>query len=229
MIITSIKILTYYSIQHLQTAEYFTQRAARLERRIKKDIFNSSLNSVIQGYSASTLLTTVAFLEALANEIFADAHLPDGGNLRKLSESERQAICQIGDKQTFDKMKPLCKYNSILQAVNKNRISLGSNPGQDMSTVIKLRNELVHYKAELFDSGTTVRSGTFEQRKLLDKIKGRFEPIPGTNLNSSGWISAGCSEWAVKSAVAYTDRFFVELGIDPIYEHVRPKITKKFK
>lgn len=224
MIILSVSTQMYYSIQHLQTAGYFVRRAERLERRLATKSHDVSLDSLIAGYAASALFTTVAFLEALVNEIFADAAQPNRGNLAAMDKKVLPLLAGIGESDFVQKSSVLTKFDILLRAAQKEPIPRGKNPYQDLDTAIRLRNELVHYKPEFFDDGDhhMARRRNFRESKLLQQIQGRFKPRPGgRSLASDGWISAGCASWAMKSAISFTDEVFLRLDVDPYYRHIR--------
>ncbi len=232
MTITSISSQTYYSIQHLQVAGYFVCRAERLERRCNVTSHNGSLDTLIAGYSASSLFTTVAFLEALANELFADAAQKDGGHLSPIQNSLITLIANLGKSEAVQKSKVTEKFDILLLAAQKKPIPKNCNPGQDLATAIRLRNELVHYKAEWFDVGTPgmARPRNFLDSKLPQQIQGRFKPRSGAvGMRADGWLGAGCASWALKRAVQYTNQVFAELGIKPIYDHVFQSLPASVK
>jgi hypothetical protein len=80
-VIVGLSLQTYFSIQHVQAAAYLARRASRLERAGAPTLRPPQIDVAIRGYASSTLFTAVAFLEALANELYADAAKPDGGHL----------------------------------------------------------------------------------------------------------------------------------------------------
>ena len=82
--ITGIGLQTYYSIQHVQAAAYLTRRAASIEADLTGDTAPEIV--ALKAYVSSALFSCVAFLEALVNEIYADAIRPEGGHcLRSMS------------------------------------------------------------------------------------------------------------------------------------------------
>ncbi|WP_212630692.1 hypothetical protein [Pseudomonas sp. KB-10] len=205
-------------------AGYFVSRAERLERRYGAASFNANLDTLIAGYAASSLFTTVAFLEALINELFADAAQKNGGNLSSIDPGSLALIADLGESTSVQKSTVTEKFGILLRAAQKEPISKSCNPGQDLATAIRLRNELVHYKAEFFDVGTpgAARVGNFLESKLPHQISGRFQPRPGSaGMRADGWLGAGCASWALKHAISYADEVFLRLGIKPIYDHVR--------
>ena len=75
--IIGIGLQTYYSIQHVQAAAYMARQAARVEADLTGDTAPEAV--ALKAYVSSALFSSVAFLEALVNEIYADAIRPDGG------------------------------------------------------------------------------------------------------------------------------------------------------
>ncbi len=222
--ITGISLKTYFSIQHVQAAAYFSRRTTRIERRKSPDLDNA-LRVASRGYVATTLFTAVAFLEALANELYADAEMPDGGHLKSLDPNFRRLIAEIGSVESVEKSPVMSKFDLMLRAANREPLDKGSSPSQDVATMIRLRNELVHYKAAWFDVGTEgyVRPGSLMDSKLSQQISGKFKFRTGSTggLEADSWMGCGCTQWAVTSTVSYADAVFQRLGVPPIYNHVR--------
>lgn len=221
-----ISIQTYYSIQHVQAAAYFVRRASRLERRSAVTPGCPKLNVAIQGYASASLFAMVSFLEALANELFADAAKPDGGHLSVLDPRIRGVIAELGQIESVEKASVTSKFDVLLRAAGLQPVQRDRTPGQDLATAIRLRNELVHYKAAWFDMGTPgiVRPGNFSESKLAQQIRGRFSGRYGARGPDS-WLGGGCAKWALTNAIAYTDEVFSRLSITPLYEHVRSELA----
>lgn len=223
--IIDIGLQTYYSIQHVQAAAYMTRQAARIEADLTGDTAPEAV--ALKAYVSSALFSSVAFLEALANEIYADAMRPDGGHLSALDERDRSMISKLGETDSVQKASILSKYDLLLRAAGKSPLSSDCDPHQAISTVIRLRNEIVHYKASFFDVGTEgmVRAGSFHASKLPRQIMGKFKPRRSAQgLSGDGWLGHGLAQWAVKSAIAYADANFSALGVKPYYDHVRSKL-----
>lgn len=224
--LVGISIQTYYSIQHVQAAAYFVRRACRMERRSAVTPECSRLNVAIQGYASSSLFTMVAFLEALANEFFADAAKSEGGHLPVLDPQTRRLVAELGRIESVEKASVMSKFDVLLRAAGLQPIPRDRTPGQDLAIAIRLRNELVHYKAEWFDMGAPemVRPGNFSESKLAQQIHGRFSGRHGARGPDS-WLGGGCAKWALANAIAYTDEVFSRLSITPLYEHVRSELA----
>ena len=223
--LVGISLKTYFSIQHIQAAAYFSRRTSRLERQHPTGTTSGAVRVVSRGYVSTTLFTAVAFLEALAGELYADADLPDGGHLATLEPKTRQLIAEIGLVESVEKSPVMSKFDLLLRAANREPVERGTSPAQDVATMIRLRNELVHYKAAWFDVGTEgeVRPGNLMESKLVQQIRGRFSPRAGSSggLEADSWMGSGCTQWAVRSTIEYSDLMFARLRVVPTYEHVR--------
>ena len=216
---------TYYSIQHVQAAAYLTRRAAKIEETLADETSPEAV--ALKAYVSSALFSSVAFLEALANEIFADAIRPEGGHLSVLNERDRSMIACLGETDSVQKAPVLSKYDLLLRAAGKSPLPTDRDPHQATSTIIRLRNEIVHYKASFFDVGTEdmVRAGGFHRGNLPKQIKGKFEPRKSASgISGDSWLGHGLAQWAVSSTVTYADAVFSALGVRPYYDHVRSEL-----
>src|SRR5690606_28585880 len=115
--IIGIGLQTYYSIQHVQAAAYLTRQAAKVEADLADDTVPEAV--ALKAYVASALFSSVAFLEALANEIYADAIRPEGGHLSVLDERDRSMIAGLGETDSVQKASILSKYDLLLRAAGK--------------------------------------------------------------------------------------------------------------
>ncbi|XHS79824.1 hypothetical protein ACFJGW_07540 [Burkholderiaceae bacterium UC74_6] len=225
--IVGLGLYTYYSIQHVQAAAHLSARAARLERRIQLISKLPMASVAYKGNVISSIFTTVSFLEALANELFADAANDDGGHLTQLSPTQRASIAANLRSDRFERKPVMAKFHILLQSAGCPPINRGDTLHQHVDAAIQLRNALVHYKAEFFDVGTEgmVRNGSFMGGDLASRIKGKFPHRPGSSpMEADSWISAGCSRWALRSSLAFTDELFSRLSVTPLYAHVRNNI-----
>jgi len=223
-VVTGIALHTYFSIQHVQAAAYFSRQSAATEALVGHGDDPESLRVTIRANAASAIFMSAAFLEALANELFADALNSHGGHLDPISPKGRSLIAELATDDTVQKAQVLSKLNLLLKAEGKGSLNLGELPGQDVVTMLKLRNNLVHYKASWLDVGTPgmVRAGNLRESKLQKATEGKFPSRTGANPTSGdAWLGAGCAKWCVQSTIALTDEFFNQFGITPLYEHVR--------
>ena len=224
--VIGIGIKTYYSIQHIQAAAYLARRATEVESNLLAEMSDEAV--ALKAYITSSLFSSVAFLEAQANEIFADALESNHSHLASLPARDRDMIATLGESESVGKASVLTKFDLILRGAGKEPIEKTCDPHQSTSTIIKLRNELIHYKAAFFDIGTEgmTRTGSFHTSKLPHQINGKYEPRKGvTGITADNWLSCGLSSWAVASVVAYADAVFSRLGVRPYFDHVRSALV----
>ena len=228
--ITGIGIKTYYSIQHAQAAAYFARQASSIESN--PDDETEQARVALHAYVASTLFSSVAFLEALANELYADAAQPDGGHLSALPERDRALIAELGATETIQKAPVLSKFDLLLRGAGKAALPKDRAPYQVTATLIRLRNEIVHYKASFFDIGSEgmVRPGNFNDSNLSEQVRNLFpHRIKPRGWAADNWMSSGCARWAVTTAVTHADAVFHAMSIDPYYNHVRASLDLNSK
>ena len=152
----SLHVRTYLSIQHLQSALFFSQECKSLESEHEPDQWLQVIDRH-QAFVIGTVLSTIAFLEATVNEMFTDAserfsseHL-EGLDSKHLEGLDDPVINRLGELWKLEvpktaSFKILQKYNIALTAADHLPMDLGKNPAQDVNLLIKLRNTLIHYK-----------------------------------------------------------------------------------
>lgn len=124
--------------------------------------------------------------------------------------------------EVIDRESVLERYGLVLHLLKKPGMDRGAPPWQDASLVVRLRNELVHYKSRWGEE--------LERSKLLRALQDKGHPKPPFIQGSANFfpyecLSAGCSSWGVQSCVAFLDAFYVNLGfagrLDPYRTRLR--------
>ena len=138
----------YLSNAHIMAAAVFARQAAEVERQHAPDRWTEAY-ALDQAYVIGAVMSSVAFLEATINEMFADAadnmpveHLKglDGGIIEGM-----KALWQldIPKRSTFSIVR---KYEVALAVARRSPLQKGSEPRQSVEALIKLRNALVHHE-----------------------------------------------------------------------------------
>ena len=229
MQLLGIGLYTYFSIQHIQSAAYLARHAFALEKE-QTVSYDSDRDADIMACGCGSLFSSVAFLEALVNELFADAARPDGGHLSLLPTAVRELVAELGATESVERAPVLRKFAILLRAAGLSPPPLGANPAQDLQVGLELRNNLTHYKAHWLDIGTPemVRAGNLMASQLALRFKGKFAYRPGiSGPSSDNWLGHGCAEWVCQTAIHYADRVSETLGIVPLYDHVRPRLVTR--
>lgn len=222
--IVGMSMQTFFSIQHALSAACLVRRVQELEKeKIGSD--RHEIKTQITANIVGALFFSVAFIEAAINELYAEAVQGERGMLKKLDERALSLISQLFD--TADRSSVTSKIDLLLTAAGKAQLDKSKSPSQDVETLIKLRNGLMHYKASWFDAGTEgmTRKGSLRESKLWREMQNKFEFRPDAGgFNTDAWISIGCAKWALTSSIAYVDEVFLKLEIPSIIDHVRDQL-----
>ncbi|PFG70500.1 hypothetical protein DM05_0816 [Pseudomonas poae] len=221
----SISSRHYLSISHLSAAALFSQRAVVLEPLLT--LGDSASNEGLREHTAcvvTSIMLSVAFLEAVINELWADCS--EGFDSARIEGLQSSAVmATLWRKSPLKRATMLEKYELALELNSKPELSRDASPYQDVKLLVELRNALVHYEPETILNSSDTEENKGAEHKFEKKLRGRFEPNrltgPGNPFYPDKVLGAGCARWAIVSAVAFADRFFEKLGIPCMYGHVR--------
>lgn len=125
--------------------------------------------------------------------------------------------------EQIDGQSVLERYRMVLHLLHKRPLDPHEQPWQDAALVVKLRNELVHYKSRWGQE--------LERSKLLKALPAKTGDKPsfvpdGTNYFPYRCLSATCAAWATGSCFALLDAFYLHLGfpsrLDPFRSPLWP-------
>jgi hypothetical protein len=218
MRLPSIKVATrnYFSTYQLWAAENCAARAAEIEA-------SRSIGSPFEIEHRANVLgaitMSVGFLEAMVNEVFADAADHHGiqkdGTLAPLSERTRELMGTWWDLTGEGWERLLQKCQLLLLFADQPRLSTNAQPYQDAALLLNLRNVIVHYRPQ------TVSAADAPHR-LAKRLRHRFPDNPLTFPSVAWWpdhaLGAGCAAWACKTARALADEVTSRLGISANYQ-----------
>lgn len=144
------------------------------------------------------------------------AHLGSNG----IDRQAQQFLLPVAD--IVDDQNTMSRFELILHLLNKAPINRGAEPFQSAALVVRLRNELVHYKS---------RSGTeMERNKLFATLRSLgHKPPPYTdplmNFFPHRCLSADCGEWALTSVIAFLEAFYSSLGVPSRFANYRSRLV----
>ncbi len=218
--IVGMSMQTFFSIQHVRAATYFARESARLQKRMKKSATTLQLSTPLKATVTAALFSSVAFLEATINEIYAEAE-KENGLLGSIDPNASKLIAYLWESGEIDRASVMNKFSILLAAASRDPLDKGSKTCQEVKSLISLRNALMHYKSSWLDIGTEgmVRKGALTNSGLIKSISSSFEWLPGSS-RSDGWMSADCAIWSAESSINYANYFFERLDIVPTYSHV---------
>lgn len=214
----------YLSMSHLSAAALFARQCKEIESTAHETPIDSPQRRQHNACAISSVVVSAAFLEATINEIFSDcsdAHSTE--RIAALPASTLMGRLWTKGIPRTASYSIIEKYEIALELNGKQTFNAGTSPCQDVKLLIELRNALIHYEPETIVSHSG--SETPQLHKFEKRLKGKFPVNPLTGLGNPFYpdkvLGAGCAQWAVCAAVAFTDDFFQKLGITPTYEHVR--------
>jgi hypothetical protein len=167
----------------------------------------------------AVIMQCVAALETDAHETCT--HGP-GSHLGSNGTDTQARDFLLPLSEFVDDQSSLTRFDLILHLLRRAPLDKGSNPYQSTLIVVRLRNELVHYKS---------RWGTeMERNKLQAALQGlRHAPPPFTSTNMNFFphrcLSAACATWALASVVAFLEAFYVALGVPSRFADYRERLV----
>lgn len=232
----NIKTRTYFSIHHIESAALFSRLSYEIENNSYGKI-SRELISTHKSYVISSIISSVSFLEANINEFFADISdetlsMYDEGinNLCKKNNNFVKGLWDKGIPRTA-KYTLLEKYQIALLLYEKNEFDKSKNPYQDISSLVKLRNALIHYEPEWVDDHSNSnysQKDAYQFEKIFNK---KFKANPLVEFENRFYpdklLGHGCAEWSVYSSIKFVDDFSARLGIEPKFNYLRDSLITR--
>jgi hypothetical protein len=193
-----------FAIQHMNSAISFAKLCYKTEQENAQSKFGSFFDE-LRSYVSATVFSTVASLEAYANELFADAK--DGFiSLADLDTSIINTVWDLSEEKSI-----LDKYQVILSLCGREKLVPSSEPYQSIQTLIRVRNALTHYKPEWGND-------QYDHEKIGKQLKGKFKlsHFLGNNdpIFPMRCMSYGCAHWSVNSSINFVAEFSRLAGLE---------------
>jgi hypothetical protein len=213
-----------FSGDHIKSACLFSRQAREVEQRYDPKLYGEMHTRMI-AYATGAVLASVAFLEAVINELLSVAaeptkHPPLGTQL------PAQLVSSLGDLwklPSTDRAPTLDKFQLALIAARKPLFNKGAQPYQDADILIGLRNDLVHYRPKAVVIFSKVEPSAVVRYKFAGKFV-RNPRFPSDAEYFDAYLGHGCAQWAVRTSLALTDEFFKRMRLRPWYDHLRPEL-----
>lgn len=206
-----------FTAQFLEGAAVFVRKAAAIE-----DGFNGTMSdeqkAEHRAFVSTAIMQCAAALETEAHEIFCygpGSHLGSNG-----TDIEAQKF--LSPLQDFiDSQETLQRYRTILHLLKKPTLLPGHEPSQSAALVVRLRNEITHYKSRWGEE--------MSRSKLLSTIEAlKHKPPPFSdplqNFFPHRCLSAECGGWAIQSTVAFLDEVYRLLEVPSRFVPYRSRL-----
>lgn len=209
-----------FTRQFLEASAIFTRRARVIETAVVGTMTEDDcMRCEHRALVTTVIMQCVAALEAETHETCLHgpgSHLGSNGT----NTQARDFLLPLVD--LIDDQNALTRFDLILHLLGKTPLDKGSNPYQSVALVVRLRNELVHYKS---------RWGTeMERNKLLtalQSLKHTSPPFTNESMNffPHRCLSAACATWALASVVSFLEQFYEALGVPNRFANYRTRLV----
>lgn len=204
--------------QFLEAAAAFVRKAAAMEEGFSGGL-TDELRAEHRGFVSTAIMQCAAALETEANELCVygpGSHLGSGG-----TDHEAQAFL-APLAEVIDRLQTIERYRVILHLLERRPLQLGLRPCQSVRLVVRLRNEITHYKSqwtEEMSQATLFRS--------LESLGHQRPPFVQANQNffPHRCLSAQCGAWAVSSTIEFLEHVYQLLGIPSRFDTHRERFS----
>lgn len=196
-----------FTAQYLVGSAMLARRCAEIERA-HPDNADEPTWTEHRALVTAVVMQCAAAVEAESAELTIHGpgnHLGSDGMDRKAHEF----LAPLAD--FIDDQDALTRYKVILHLLGKAPMPEGEQPWQDMAVLVRLRNELIHYKSRWGQEMERQKFFTTLQHLRLPKPP--FVP-EGSIFFPHLLLGAACAAWSVRTAVAFINRFYDRMGIE---------------
>jgi hypothetical protein len=197
------RVTANFALQHLKAATIFRDHVITIELNNAVQRSESCVSEV-RSYASACIMSSVASLEALINELF----IAPNCCLRPMLKDFDSEFW--GDKG-IEKKNMLDKYQLALKMLDKPPLDKHAQPYRDAWLLSGLRNALVHFKP-IWDPE---QQRNFELEELL---LGKYDVSPfsteGSDFVTMKSMSASCMRWAVNTTLSFMREFHARTDID---------------
>jgi len=186
-----------------------------------------------RSFVVGSVFCSISFLEATVNELFSDAAdiTHKSTHINQLGEDAQKLLASLWETEIYSRnARVLEKFQDMLRLNGKRLFEKDRPPYQDVDSLTKLRNSLIHYKPEWIPATT----GKIDQALLHDlekRLRGKFNTNPfvekGTPFFPHGCLSHGCAEWATRTSMSFTDKFFDRMDMTNPLDSIRAKLQTR--
>jgi hypothetical protein len=196
-----------FTAQYLCASAIFARRCADIERA-NPNHPDELTRTEHRGLATAAIMQCAAAVEAESAEL--TRHGP-GNHLGsdRMDIKARDFLVPLAE--FIDDQDALTRYKVILHLLNRPPLVQGEQPRQDMAVLVKLRNELIHYKSKW---GKEMDRQNF----FLGLKQRRLARPPFVSENSNFFphqlLGAACAAWSVRTAAAFLSGFYDRMGIE---------------
>ncbi|TAK22694.1 MAG: hypothetical protein EPO26_10540 [Chloroflexota bacterium] len=214
---------------------FFAGRSARIEAN-PRNATKPEIGFQNLAYVIGCIHATHSFLESTINRFYFDAGQVSQGILtdRDITVLAPEVLSRLDGAwklPDFERTSCLDKYDLALLMAGNAAFDHGSDPYQSIALIIKLRNELVHTKAQWVEVAST---GTGKSRHRFEtQFRGRFRENqltwPKAVFYPNQLLGFGCAEWCVLRSISFVESFYTRAGGHKDWSEFTKLLTKHAK
>ena len=195
-----------FTAQFIMGSAIFADRSHAIEG-IDASTIDEKMRAEHLSYVVSAVVQCAAALESEISEItlHGPGHHLGSNRLDVVARDFLEPLMDVIDDQST-----LQRYELVLHLLKKPAIAKGGQIHENADLLIKLRNELIHYKSKW--GPEMDRQKFFSRLQRLGLEKPPFI-LPNANFFPHRCMSASLASWSVMAAVAYINDFYKNLGI----------------
>ena len=202
--------------QHLEASAIFVRKVRAIEATATEQT-DDAIRCEHRGLVCAIVMQCAAALETEAHEVCTygpGAHLGSNGT----DHEAQRLLLPLAD--VVDDQDTLSRFEVVLHLLRKPPLNRGADPFQSAALVVRLRNELVHYK-----SRWSVEMASSKLYSALQSLGHKPPPFahPSMNFFPHRCLSADCGAWALRSVVAFLEAFYQALGVPSRFETYRSR------
>lgn len=170
-------------------------------------------------YVTGSIMQSVASLEAEAWNLLN--HGPGhqlGSNDKNLDEIN----LLLKHTKDVEKEETIVCFEIILKILGREKLDKGSQPTQDACSLIRLRNEITHYKSKYSPEVDTQKF----LKSLLDKDSTPPPFRENVNFFPLQCLSYNRAAWGVNTSVAFIEHFYKLLNVKSPLATINPELLK---
>lgn len=207
-----------FTLQFLEASAIFAKRAREMERSLGTTA-SEAAQAEHRGLVVAVIMQCAAALETEIHEISTygpGAHL-GSDHIDREGQKYLKPLADVIDRQDT-----LSRYEIVLHLLKRPPLERNAQPFQSAALLIRLRNELVHYKSRWYQEMDTT--------KLLAGLRNLRHQRPpfvvaGSSFFPHECLNADCAAWAVRSAVDFIDAFYARLNVPSRINASRSRIA----
>ncbi len=206
---------------HLDSAKILSKDAKELENQYESDSLGDRFESdsaarvAHDGYVSNSIISSMAFLESVINEFYDKLMVSVNSweeEAREFAPSE-EIVYQIFsglrdiEPREFQTKPTLRKYQLMLMYHGRERFAKGNNPFQGAATVRAIRNKLVHFDPDWYDSEEPLQTPV---NLPMDLKKNPFWEVD--NREPESYLSHETADWCLEACGDLVIEFYNRMG-----------------